>query len=259
MEIPARTTAVPMTFMHQGKQYVVFATGAGRARRSWRSGFRSLHFGGRMRDRVSRRAFLAAAGAAGAAWLAADPALVHAALEHARQTAAATPPYQFVALTAAEAAGLEAIAMRILPSDETPGAKEAGVIHFMDKALATYAADRKAPVLKGLDDLNRRARSRWPGTTPFASATGRAAGRAAPVDRAIGFLQGNPRRQRHRDVRQPLLRRQPESSGMEAAWLPGPRGLPATLRLLRRRSPEGRLTMQARPESPTRRRPKWTS
>jgi len=29
VEIPSRTTAVPMTFMHQGKQYVVFATGAG--------------------------------------------------------------------------------------------------------------------------------------------------------------------------------------------------------------------------------------
>jgi glucose dehydrogenase len=26
--IPSRTTAVPMTFMHQGKQYIVFAIGA---------------------------------------------------------------------------------------------------------------------------------------------------------------------------------------------------------------------------------------
>ena len=29
VEIPARTTAVPMTFLHNGKQYIVFATGAG--------------------------------------------------------------------------------------------------------------------------------------------------------------------------------------------------------------------------------------
>ncbi|HUF26136.1 MAG TPA: PQQ-binding-like beta-propeller repeat protein [Gemmatimonadaceae bacterium] len=29
VEIPSRTTAVPMTFMHQGRQYIVFATGAG--------------------------------------------------------------------------------------------------------------------------------------------------------------------------------------------------------------------------------------
>jgi quinoprotein glucose dehydrogenase len=31
VEIPSRTTAVPMTFMHRGKQYIVFATGAGRS------------------------------------------------------------------------------------------------------------------------------------------------------------------------------------------------------------------------------------
>jgi quinoprotein glucose dehydrogenase len=29
VELPSRTTAVPMTFMHQGRQYIVFATGAG--------------------------------------------------------------------------------------------------------------------------------------------------------------------------------------------------------------------------------------
>jgi quinoprotein glucose dehydrogenase len=29
VEIPSKTTAVPMTFMHKGKQYIVFATGAG--------------------------------------------------------------------------------------------------------------------------------------------------------------------------------------------------------------------------------------
>ena len=122
-----------------------------------------------MSDQVTRRTFLAAAGAAGAAWVVADPALVHSALEHARHTAATPPPYQFAALTAAQAAGLEAVAMRILPSDETPGAKEAGVIHFMDKALSTYATGRKASVFKGLDDLNKRARTKWPGTTSFAT------------------------------------------------------------------------------------------
>jgi quinoprotein glucose dehydrogenase len=29
LDIPARTSAVPMTFLHQGRQYIVFATGAG--------------------------------------------------------------------------------------------------------------------------------------------------------------------------------------------------------------------------------------
>lgn len=124
-----------------------------------------------MQDRLSRRTFLASAGAAGAAWLVADPEMLHAALAHARRTIATPPPYQFAALTAAEAAGLEAIAMRILPSDGTPGAKEAGVIHFIDKALATYEADWKPSVLAGLADLNRRAAAKWPGTASFAGLT----------------------------------------------------------------------------------------
>lgn len=121
-----------------------------------------------MSDQVTRRAFLAVAGTVGAAWLAADPQLLHAALAHARQAAASPPPYRFDVLTPAQATDLEAIAMRIIPSDGTPGAKEAGVIHFIDKSLATFAAKRKGPVLAGLDDLNKRARSRWRGTTSFA-------------------------------------------------------------------------------------------
>lgn len=122
-----------------------------------------------MSDTVSRRAFLAAAGAAGTAWLLADPKLVNAALAHAKAAAATPPPYQFSVLTAAQAADLEAVAMRIFPSDGTPGAKEAGVIHFMDKALATFAADQKQVMIAGLDDLNKKAGSKWAGTKSFSA------------------------------------------------------------------------------------------
>jgi gluconate 2-dehydrogenase gamma chain len=124
-----------------------------------------------MSDQVTRRAFLAAAGAAGAAWLAADPEMVQAAVEYARKTTASPPPYRFDALTPAQAADLEAIAMRIIPSDGTPGAKEAGVIHFVDKALATFAADQKAPMLAGLADLNQRVKAKWPSATSFSALT----------------------------------------------------------------------------------------
>lgn len=108
-------------------------------------------------DSVSRRTFLAAAGAAGAAFLAADPRLVQAALDHARAAADLPMPLWFESLTAAEAAGLNAVAMRILPSDGTAGAKEAGVIHFIDKSLATWAAGMKEVLLPGLTDLDTRA------------------------------------------------------------------------------------------------------
>ena len=124
-----------------------------------------------MTDQVTRRAFLAAAGAAGAAWLAADPEQVHAALLHARAMAGSPPPHRFDALTPAQATDAEAIAMRIFPSDGTPGAKEAGVIHFMDKSLSTFAADQKPAVVAGLEDLNKRAKAKWPGTVSFSALT----------------------------------------------------------------------------------------
>ena len=121
-------------------------------------------------DPVSRRAFLAAAGAAGATWLLADPEQLQAALVHARTVVASPPPYRFDALTAAQAADFEAIAMRIIPSDDgTPGAKEAGVIHFMDKALTTFAAPDKDEFLKGLEGFNRRVAEKWPGTASFSA------------------------------------------------------------------------------------------
>ena len=120
-----------------------------------------------MSDQVSRRAFLAAAGAAGSAWLLADPALLNAALAHARKTVALPPPYRFQVLTPEQAADLEAICMRIIPSDGSPGAKEAGVIHFMDKALETFAAPQKDFVLNGLADVNKKVVEKWPGTTSF--------------------------------------------------------------------------------------------
>lgn len=110
-----------------------------------------------MPDLVSRRAFLAGAGAAGAAFLAADPEAVQAALRHAREAVAGQGRPVFANLTPAQAAALEAVAMRIFPSDGTPGAREAGVVFFFDKALGSFAADMKPAILAGLADLDSRA------------------------------------------------------------------------------------------------------
>lgn len=122
-----------------------------------------------MTDAVSRRAFLAAAGAAGSVWLLADPKSLHAALAHAKKQVATPPPYRFASLTPAQAADLEAIAMRIFPTDDTPGAKEAGVIHFIDKSLETFAAPQKPFMLMGLADLNQKVTAKWPGTPSFSA------------------------------------------------------------------------------------------
>ena len=61
-------------------------------------------------------------------------------------------------LTANERAGLDAIASRILPSDDgMPGAKEANVIGFLERGLTSFYAFRLPLVRTGLADLEKRA------------------------------------------------------------------------------------------------------
>ena len=124
-------------------------------------------------DPLGRRAFLAASTTAfAAAWLAADPALVRAALEHAARAARAaqsTNPLSWDVLTPEQAADLDAIAAQIFPTDDTPGAREARVVTFLDRSLATWAAQQREPLMHGLDELNGEVERRWPGTQRFAN------------------------------------------------------------------------------------------
>ncbi len=122
-----------------------------------------------MSDAKSRRSFIEAAGITGAALLLGDAVRVREALAWAVQRRQAPPPHRYLSLTPGQAADLEAVASRIMPSDDTPGARDAGVIHFMDRAFTTFAAPQKHIVDKGLADLNRRVRKRWKGTSSFAA------------------------------------------------------------------------------------------
>jgi gluconate 2-dehydrogenase gamma chain len=124
-----------------------------------------------MTDVCSRRTFLRAAIAAGAAWTAADLVQVEEALAWAahQQTTRAQPA--FSVLTPDQAAALDAMTSRIIPSvDGRPGAHEAGVVHFIDKSLATFNAARKPLYVDGVLDLNQRAAQRRDGVT-FAAMT----------------------------------------------------------------------------------------
>ena len=89
---------------------------------------------------LSRRDFLGAAGAASsAAWLrAAAPVLAGIAQTacSARDTGSV-----FTFLDESDAADFAAIAARIIPTTDTPGATEAGVIHFIDQTFAAMATD----------------------------------------------------------------------------------------------------------------------
>jgi gluconate 2-dehydrogenase gamma chain len=124
-----------------------------------------------MTDPTSRRAFLAAAGAAGITLVLADLAGVDEALAHAQHAVRQDPRPGFEILSPTDAADLEAVMCRIIPSDDGPGAKEAGAVYFADKALGTFLAEHKDAVAGGLAEFRKKAAETWPGTTTLVSLT----------------------------------------------------------------------------------------
>jgi len=137
-------------------------------------------------DLHSRRAFLRAAAAAGAAWSAADLLPIEDALAWSAEQAAAKPSGGFTALSAGEAETIDALSSRIIPSvDKRPGAHEAGVVFFVDRALATFNAGQKKIYAEGLQDLNRRAADMFKATA-FSKLT------AAQQDEVIRAIEKTP-------------------------------------------------------------------
>lgn len=119
-----------------------------------------------------RRRFLSM-GAAGisAAWLTANwPAMVSAA-KHAHAAMASPEPAKFEFFKPEEGAEVEAMASRIIPTDETPGAKEAGVVYFIDRALVTFATDSQATYQEGLADVRALLGEKFPGIKKFSAAS----------------------------------------------------------------------------------------
>lgn len=109
----------------------------------------------------TRREFLASTGAFAAGWLGTDPEALGRALKFQR-AAASGEQVPFEVLTAEQAADFDAIAAQIIPSDEElPGAREARVIVFIDRALGEYMAGQAEGLFAGLDDLNRQVSTRW--------------------------------------------------------------------------------------------------
>src|SRR5262245_22880372 len=107
---------------------------------------------------VSRRKFIAIAGTSAASvWLTLDSRELRALGARAMQAK------QFTVLSAADAADIEAAASQIIPTDETPGAREARVVYFIDRALATVAKEQRPVFAKGAKELRLRAAKLQPG------------------------------------------------------------------------------------------------
>ena len=66
---------------------------------------------------------------------------------------------------------IEALAAQIIPSTDGPGAHEAGVVYFIDRALKTFAADTLDQYRAGMAELQRKRKELFPASTSIASLT----------------------------------------------------------------------------------------
>jgi len=119
----------------------------------------------------ARRDFLQLlVGTASTAWLTANwPTLVSAA-EHAHQAARSEHPALEV-FTADQALEVEALTACIIPTTETPGAREAGVVYFIDHALKTFFSETLPVYQKGLEAVQKTTAEFVPGVPRFSAAT----------------------------------------------------------------------------------------
>jgi len=73
----------------------------------------------------------------------------------------------FAFLSAAQAAEVDAIAAQIIPSTDSPGAREAQVVHFIDRALTSFDRQNQGIYIQGLAALQEKVREVFPGTDNF--------------------------------------------------------------------------------------------
>jgi gluconate 2-dehydrogenase gamma chain len=120
----------------------------------------------------SRRDFIALLGTTtGAAWLAGIWPTAIADAEEAAQAASRGQTPRYRALTSQQAEDFGAAADRIIPRDDAPGARDAGVVFFADRLLSSFAPARKPAFDAALTALNEAARKRWPRAPSFATLT----------------------------------------------------------------------------------------
>ena len=94
---------------------------------------------------------------------------VASAHEHARTASLSTTPPRFEILDPAVAVEIEAIAAQIIPSTDGPGAREAGVIFFIDRALSTFDSDKREIYRLGMLEVQERRKELFPDSASLAS------------------------------------------------------------------------------------------
>jgi len=94
---------------------------------------------------------------------------VAAAQQHAQEAVQSASPPPFQALDAATAVELDAITSQIIPSGDGPGAHEAGVVYFIDRALATFDAGLREAYRDGMAAVQQKRKKMFPGSASVAA------------------------------------------------------------------------------------------
>jgi len=122
--------------------------------------------------RRSRRRFLVdSVTGLNAAWIAANYHGILAAQEHVRQATQAGNLPQLAFFTVAQAAEIEAMTAQIIPTDESPGAREARCVYFIDRALSTFARGSQPAYIQGLRELETQTQQLYPDAGKFSALT----------------------------------------------------------------------------------------
>ena len=66
---------------------------------------------------------------------------------------------------------MRSMAAQIIPTDDTPGAREARVINFIDRALTTFESRQQAAYTQGLKDLDAQTKQLFPAAARFSALT----------------------------------------------------------------------------------------
>ncbi|MBS1818762.1 MAG: gluconate 2-dehydrogenase subunit 3 family protein [Acidobacteria bacterium] len=121
------------------------------------------------RERSRREFLVQALTGAGAAWAATNYGGIEEAAAFAWQSPPSGAPPTFAFFTAAQAADVEAMAAQIIPTDATPGAREARVIVFIDRILTTFEKDAQTDYTRGLAELGRQTHQMYPSAGAFSA------------------------------------------------------------------------------------------
>ncbi len=118
----------------------------------------------------SRRSFLVNSMAGlNAAWITANYPGILAAQEHVRQATQAGQLPKLAFFSEAQAAEIDAMTAQIIPTDDTPGAREAHCMYFIDRALSTFAQKSQSAYTQGLQDLQAKTQQLYPDAGKFSA------------------------------------------------------------------------------------------